>query len=79
MKILAKSLSLSAPTSQNGQTHSNNLSAICLSVFDHFVGLALKRLSFVRVKWRTNKVMANINNKCYKNCVNFLQNSKRRT
>ena len=31
---------------QNGQTHSNNWSAIanCLSVFDHFVGLALKGL-----------------------------------
>ena len=36
------------PTLQNGQTHSNNSSAIwaknCLSVFDHFVGLALKGL-----------------------------------
>ena len=34
---------------QNGQTHSNNSSAICqqiVSVFDHFVGLALKGLSF---------------------------------
>ena len=27
-------------TPQNGQTHSNN----CLSVFDHFVGLAFKGL-----------------------------------
>ena len=36
------------PTPQNGQTHSNSSSAVCrqfsLSVFDHFVGLALKRL-----------------------------------
>ena len=33
--------------SQNGQTHSNthgNLPTNCLSVFDHFVGLALKEL-----------------------------------
>ena len=29
------------PTPQNGQTHSNNL----LTVFDHFVGLALKGLN----------------------------------
>ena len=34
-------LTLEAPTPQNGQTHSNN----CLSVFDHFVGLALKGLT----------------------------------
>ena len=40
------SLTLWAPISQNGQTHSNNLSANCLSVFDHFVGLALKELRF---------------------------------
>ena len=34
------------PAPQNGQTHSNNSSAFanCLSMFDHFVGLALKRL-----------------------------------
>ena len=31
------------PISQNGQTHSNSSSAIC--VFDHFVGLALKGLN----------------------------------
>ena len=37
-------LTLLAPISQNGQTHSNNASN-CLSVFDHFVGLALKRLT----------------------------------
>ena len=36
---------LYAPTKQNGQTHSNNSSANCLSVFDHLVGLALKGLS----------------------------------
>ena len=33
-------LTLKAPTPQNGQTHSNS----CLSVFDHFVGLAFKGL-----------------------------------
>ena len=38
-------LTLYAPISQNGQTHSNNSSAKCLSVFDHFVGLALKGLT----------------------------------
>ena len=32
------------PISQNGQTHSNNSLANCLSVLDHFVGLALKGL-----------------------------------
>ena len=35
------------PTPQNGQTHSNNLSAIyqqIVCVFDHFVGLAIKGL-----------------------------------
>ena len=40
-------LTLYAPTPQNGQTHSNSSSAIadeCLSVFDHFVELALKGL-----------------------------------
>ena len=29
---------------QNGQTYSNNSSAVALSVLDHFVGLALKGL-----------------------------------
>ena len=41
-----QNLNLEASTPQNGQTHSNNSSAIaekCLSVFDNFVGLALKR------------------------------------
>ena len=41
-------LTFLVPTSQNGQTHSNNSSAIsrryCLSVFDHFARLALKGL-----------------------------------
>ena len=38
-------LTLQAPTPQNGQTHLNNcllLPTNCLSVFDHFVGLALE-------------------------------------
>ena len=34
------------PISQNGQTDSNKLSANCLSLFDHFVKLALKGLTF---------------------------------
>ena len=41
---LLSSLTLLAPISQNGQTHSNNSSAICqriVWVSDHFVGLAL--------------------------------------
>ena len=41
-------LTLSAPISQNGQTHSkqfvSNLLTNCLNVFDHFVGLVLKGL-----------------------------------
>ena len=37
-------LTLKAPIPQNGQTHSNNSSAVCFSVFDHFVELALKGL-----------------------------------
>ena len=41
-------LTFLVPTSQNGETHSNNSSAIsrryCLSVFDHFARLALKGL-----------------------------------
>ena len=35
-------LTLQAPTPQNGQTH--------LSVFDHFVGLALKGLNKIATK-----------------------------
>ena len=34
------------PISQNSQTHSNNSLANCLSVFGHFVGLALKGLIY---------------------------------
>ena len=34
-------LILYSPTPQNGQAYSNN----CLSVFDHFAGLALKELT----------------------------------
>ena len=34
-------LTLKVPTPQNGQAHSNNY---CLSVFNNFVGLALKGL-----------------------------------
>ena len=45
---LSKILTLEAPIPQNGQTHSNNSSAIlptnCLSVFDHFVKLTQIRL-----------------------------------
>ena len=52
IRICMKCLLL-APTLQNGQTHSNNLSAVAdelLSVFDHFVGLMFKGLS-VFYKW----------------------------
>ena len=36
-------LTLQSPIPQNGQTHAKN----CLSAFDHFVGLALKGLTFI--------------------------------
>ena len=42
-------ITLKAPTPQNDQTHSNNSSATAdkfLSVFDHFVTLALKGLMY---------------------------------
>ena len=39
-------LTLHARTPQNGQTHSDNLPTNCLSLFDHFVGLALKELMY---------------------------------
>ena len=46
---ICNTLTLYAPISQNGQTYSNNSSAKlptnCLSVFDHFVGLARKGLT----------------------------------
>ena len=48
-----------APTLQNGQTHSNNSSALstnCLSVFDHFVELALKCLAWQLVSGLCNSV-----------------------
>ena len=46
-------LTLQAPTPEDGQTHSNNSNnwsaneqpTNCLSMFDHFVGLAVKGLS----------------------------------
>ena len=41
-------LTLYAPTPQNGQTH-RQLPTKCLSVFDHFVGLTLKRLTALLV------------------------------
>ena len=40
MFIFDMFLTLYAPTTQNGQKQTN-----CLSVFDHFVGLALKGLN----------------------------------
>ena len=46
-------LTLQAPTPQNGQTHSNNSLAVAdelLSVFDHFVELALGGLTGVKEK-----------------------------
>ena len=44
--LLRKSLTLSAPIPQSGQTHSNNLSlpTNCLIVLDHFMGLVLEGL-----------------------------------
>ena len=44
---------LEAPTPQNGQTHSQTIRRLlpsnCLSVFDHFVGLTLKRINLFRL------------------------------
>ena len=45
--LLSSCLTLWASTPQNGQTHS--LPSNCLSVFDKFWGLALKRLIMVQV------------------------------
>ena len=48
--LIFQLLTLSAPTPQNGQTHSNIrrlLPTNCSSVFDHFVGLALKELKYI--------------------------------
>ena len=45
-------VTLWAPTPQNGQPHSNDSSAFadeyCLNVFDHFVELSLKGLTWKR-------------------------------
>ena len=41
-------LTLQVPTPQNGQTHSKKPTN-CLSVFDHFVGLALEGLSLEKL------------------------------
>ena len=46
-------LTLPAATTQNGQTNSNNSLAVaevfeCLSLFDHFVVLALKGLKYFK-------------------------------
>ena len=48
--VFQSSLTLWELISQNGQTHSNNSSANCLSVFDHFVGLAFKGLRCFFIK-----------------------------
>ena len=54
-------LTLYAPISQNSQTHSNNASANCLSVFDHFVGLALKGLRLlVNTFWSNLQAVSGI-------------------
>ena len=46
LRALIRPLALPVLIVQNGQTNSNNdeLPTICLSVFDHFLGLALKGL-----------------------------------
>ena len=51
--MLRELLTLLAPTPQNGQTHSIRRQKLtnCLSVFDLFVGLALKELkSQIKIK-----------------------------
>ena len=53
--------------SQNGQTHSNNF----LSVFDHFVTLALKVLTLERVLTEIAMIKKNIS------CVIFFPNQRR--
>ena len=50
-------LTLSAPTPQNSQTHSNNSSANCSSVFDHFLELTLKGLK----RYGIRKIFTEIN------------------
>ena len=49
-----------APTPQNGQTHSNNLPTKCLSVFDHFVGLTLRKF---RIQSEYKKIRIRKNSK----------------
>ena len=56
-----------ASISQNGQTHSNNF----LSVFDHFVTLALKVLTLERVLTEIAMIKKNIS------CVIFFPNQRR--
>ena len=43
-------LTLKAPTPQDGQTHSNSLSATADELFDHFVGLALNGLKVTNME-----------------------------
>ena len=48
IRTTKRDLNLFAPTPQNGQTHTNNSSAVAdelLGVFDHFVGLTLKGIT----------------------------------
>ena len=56
------------PISQNGQTHSNNSSAIlptnCLSVFDHFLGLVLKGLNLLNIRSQIWQFLMKITKKC---------------
>ena len=42
-----RDLTLQVSTPQNGHSHSNIMPTNCLSVFYHFVGLALKRLKII--------------------------------
>ena len=56
---------------ESGQIHSNNSLAVvlptnCLSVFDHFVGLALKGL-ILEVKWNLVMILSTLNQKMLQN------------
>ena len=56
------------PTKENGQAYSNNSSTFltnCLSMFDHFVGLALKGLNSIIGK-TTTQVPCYINQNKYR-------------
>ena len=47
------------PTPQNGQTYSNNslvLATNCLCVFDYFVGLAIKGLMRMNLKYNIHHI-----------------------